>query len=376
MSIAALLRARNEALKSGRDGFGIRGQPFKERPGAMAGNKRYASSVDVAILAGVSQSAVSRTYKPGASVSKETRRKVLDAAEQLGYRPSLIPRIMLTHRSYLVAIVIGGMFNPINSVVLENFTIKLQEIGHQVLLVHAATGRSLDEIIPRLASYRVDAIFIARAILSPEAADEFAKYEIPIISFNTPSKNRWVSSVCSDHLAGAQAVADLFVERGAKRCAYISSPVAAFGNEERMQGFADRLREHGFKPPKVVETEFCYEGGLRAALHLIEGANAPDAIFCFNDLVAIGVLDAIRKTLRLRVPEDILVAGFDDIPAAAWVAYDLTTLVQDGPSMVEASLAILRSATASSLPIGGVRTTVPVRLVERGTTRRNPPPFP
>jgi DNA-binding LacI/PurR family transcriptional regulator len=209
MSIAALLRARNEALKSGRDGFGIRRQPFKERPGAMAGNKRYASSVDVAILAGVSQSAVSRTYKPGASVSKETRRKVLDAAEQLGYRPSLIPRIMLTHRSYLVAIVIGGMFNPINSVVLENFTIKLQEIGHQVLLVHAATGRSLDEIIPRLASYRVDAIFIARAILSPEAADEFAKYEIPIISFNTPSKNRWVSSVCSDHLAGAQAVADL-----------------------------------------------------------------------------------------------------------------------------------------------------------------------
>ena len=105
---------------------------------------RYASSTDVARLAGVSQSAVSRTYKPGGSVSAETRRKVLAAAEQLGYRPSLIPQIMLNHRSYLVAIVIGGMYNPFYAKVLEEFTVKLQAIGHQVLLVHVDSDHSLD----------------------------------------------------------------------------------------------------------------------------------------------------------------------------------------------------------------------------------------
>ncbi|MEZ5862712.1 MAG: substrate-binding domain-containing protein [Geminicoccaceae bacterium] len=222
---------------------------------------------------------------------------------------------------------------------------------------------------PRLSSYRVDAIFIARAILSSEAADEFARYEIPIISFNTLMKNRWVSSVCCDHRAGAQSIAELFVERGATRCAYISSSVAALGNTERMEGFTQRLRELGLADPIVVETEFRYEGGHAAALRLFESGARPDAIFCFNDLVAIGAIDAIRKTVGLRVPEDVQVAGYDDIPAAAWAAYDLTTLAQDSPSMVEASLAIFRSATTSASPLGGVRTTVPVRLVERGTTR-------
>ena len=128
---------------------------------------RYASSTDVARLAGVSQSAVSRTYKPGASVSAETRRKVLEAAEELGYRPSLIPRIMLNHRSYLVAVVIGGMENPFYARVLEEFTTRLQAIGHQVLLVHVDSNHSLDAAIPRLASYRVDAIVSALAVLSP-----------------------------------------------------------------------------------------------------------------------------------------------------------------------------------------------------------------
>ena len=88
-------------------------------------------------MAGVSQSAVSRTFSGGARVSEATRKKVLDAAKQLDYRPSLIPRIMLTHRSNLVAIVVGGLYNPFYSAVLEQFTTKFQAAGHQILLVHA-----------------------------------------------------------------------------------------------------------------------------------------------------------------------------------------------------------------------------------------------
>jgi DNA-binding LacI/PurR family transcriptional regulator len=156
---------------------------------------RYASSIDVARLAGVSQSAVSRTYRPGARVSAKTRQKVLLAAEQLGYRPSMIPQIMLNNRSHVVALVIGGMYNPFYARVLEEFTTQLHASGHQALIVHVDSGHSLDSVIPRLASYRVDAIVSALAVLSPDAAEALAKFKIPVVSFNTPVKNEWVSSI-------------------------------------------------------------------------------------------------------------------------------------------------------------------------------------
>lgn len=331
---------------------------------------RYASSTDVARLAGVSQSAVSRTYKPGASVSAETRRKVLEAAEALGYRPSLIPQIMLHHRSYLVAIVVGGMYNPFYATVLEAFTIQLQAIGHQVLLVHVDSGHALDAAIPRLASYRVDAIVSALSILSPRSADELARFKIPVISFNTPVKNEWVSSVSCDNVGAGRQIADLFVARGARSFGYITGLAGSPATDERLAGYRDRLAELDFAEIAIASADFHYEGGHEAALRLFEGPERPAAIFCANDLMAMGAIDALRKIVGLRVPEDVLVAGFDDIPTASWAAYDLTTFVQDAPRMVAEALRIVQSATATHESPGDIRIVVPATLVERGTTRR------
>ena len=108
-----------------------------------------------------------------------TRKKVLEAAKRLDYRPSLIPRIMLTHRSNLVAIVVGGLYNPFYSAVLEQFTVKFQASGHQVLLVHVASDHALDAVIPKLASYRVDAIVSALAILSPTRGADAGQVQDP-----------------------------------------------------------------------------------------------------------------------------------------------------------------------------------------------------
>ncbi len=188
---------------------------------------RYASSIDVARLAGVSQSSVSRTYRPGASVSAETRQKVLVAAEQLGYRPSMIPQIMLNHRSYLVALVIGGMYNPFYARALEEFTVQLHATGHQVLLVHVDSGHMFDSVIPRLAGYRVDAIVSALAVLSSDAAEALARFKVPIVSFNTPVKNEWVSSISSDNERAGVDIADHFLERGARSFAFITGPAGS-----------------------------------------------------------------------------------------------------------------------------------------------------
>jgi len=138
-------------------------------PAAAGSKKRYASSIDVARLAGVSQAAVSRTFTEGASVSAKTRNKVLVAAEALGYRPSVIPRIMLTNRSSLIAVVSGGLQQPFYAGIVERFSREIQKSGSTVLLFSVNHGEYMDEIIPKILGYRVDGIVSALSIVSPEA---------------------------------------------------------------------------------------------------------------------------------------------------------------------------------------------------------------
>jgi DNA-binding LacI/PurR family transcriptional regulator len=336
----------------------------------MGERRRYASSTDVARLAGVSQSAVSRTYTEGRSVSPQTRAKVLAAAGQLGYRPSLIPRIMLTHRSYLVAIVVGGMYNPFYAAVLEQFAIKLPEIGFQPLLVHVDSGDSLDDALPRLARYRVDAVVSALAIRASRSAGKLAQLAIPVIAFNTTFRNAWVSSVSADNEQAGRTAADLFLERGGPRFAFIAGTESSAASEARLKGYRSGLRARGILEVEVARGDFRYQDGAAAIAGLYRDGTGPDAIFCANDLIAMGAIDALRHRLGRKVPDDVLVAGFDDIPAASWASYDLTTFVQDSVAMVDEAVALLVTATASSLPFGGHRAVLPSRLVERSTTGR------
>ncbi len=335
----------------------------------MKQNRRYPSSTDVARLAGVSQSAVSRAFSEGKSVSEETSAKVFKAAKKLGYSPSFIPRILLKHRSHLVAVAIGGTSNPFYASALEEFTKALQHAGYQVLLVHVDSDHALDGIVPRLASYRVDAIVSALPVLSVEAAQAFAALRIPAISFNTVVNNQWVTSVCSDSAGGAAAVADLFVKRGARTFGFVAGSKGSHASGERLRGFRTRLRHHGHDDIAVVAGNYHYDGGFAAVRSLIDLGSVPQAIFCANDLMALGALDALRHSGH-RIPEDVLVAGFDNVPEASWLSYDLTTVVQDGEAMVREAMAVLKAMMASDNSAGGTLRVVPGRLIERSTTLR------
>ena len=336
----------------------------------MTQSRRYPSSTDVARLAGVSQSAVSRSYSSGKSVSAETSRKVFEAAKVLGYSPNLLPRILLKHRSQLVAVVISGTSNPFYARALEEFTKALQLADLQVLLVHIDKEHSLDGVVPRLASYRVDAIVSALPVLTREAAGAFARLNIPTISFNTPIKNQWVSSVCSDGAGGAGLIADLFVARGAKSFAFIAGSEGSYASRERLRGYKSRLAKHGMTKVEVAFGDYQYDGGFDAVMGLQTAGPMPDAIFCANDLMAIGALDALRCKFGMSVPQDVLVAGFDDVPEASWQSNDLTTVRQDCPAMVGAAMGMLQAMMASKGSAGGARQVVPGKLIERSTTRR------
>jgi DNA-binding LacI/PurR family transcriptional regulator len=335
---------------------------------AHARTRKYPSSTEVAKLAGVSQSAVSRTFTAGASVSERTRKKVIKAAEALGYSPNILPRILLTNRSRLVAIVIGEMSNPYYARVLEEFSRVLQEQGNQVLLCAVGHGEYVDDAIPSLAGYRVDGIITAHPILSEEAAEQCEKIGVPIVLFNGRVRSNWVSSVCCDNSAAGRDVADLFLKYGAKRFGYIAGGQETLANQDRSAGFINRLKENGISDIKSVSGNFRYDEGYQAALKLMEQKRPPQAIFCANDMMAFGAIDALRHEVGVRVPQEVMVAGFDDIPVAAWASYSLTTVRQEVEQMVQAAVQILQTKAAGPENARGLLKLVRGTLVQRGST--------
>lgn len=328
--------------------------------------KRYPTSVEVARLAGVSQSAVSRTFTPGASVSARTRDKVLAAAETLGFQPSLIPRIMLTDRSGLVALVVGGLENAFYARVVQIFAARLREAGNQIVLVPVDSDYTLDAVAARLAQYRVDAIVSALAVLSQDAAETLSASRIPVVSFNTPVTAERIGSVGSDNALGGRQAAALLHDRGVRHPAFIAGPADSPASAERLAGFRDGLRAAGLPEPHVAGSAYTYEGGAEAAMRI--RADAPfDGVFCANDLCALGAIDALRRAGR-RVPDEVRVIGYDDIPAAGWGGYDLTSFDQDVPALVEAALAMIARMSGPKTALGE-RVLIPPRLIERGSTR-------
>jgi len=177
-------------------------------------------------------------------------------------------------------------------------------------------GEYIDDAIPAVAGYRVDGIVAAHPILSEEAAEQCGKIGVPIVLFNGRVRSNWVSSVCCDNVTGGRDVADLFLRYGAKRFGYIAGN-PTLSDQDRSTGFMDRLKESGIADIKTAP-DFRYEGGYQSALDLMRQNRPPQAIFCANDIMAIGAIDALRSEAGVLVPQEVMVAGFDDIPAAAW----------------------------------------------------------
>ncbi|MEO1987282.1 MAG: LacI family DNA-binding transcriptional regulator [Martelella sp.] len=304
--------------------------------------KRYASSTDVARRAGVSQSTVSRTFRGDIHVSNEVRARVEAAAEELGYRPNLLPRIMLTQQSKIVALVFGGLHNPFYSRVLEHFTERLQEIGCQVMLCHVDSDDALDAVVPRLSGYRVDAVVSALSVMTEAASRQLTDLGVPVISFNTHLRRKGLYTISCDNVLAGRQVARHLIEQGASRLGYMGGPTNNPANADRCRGFAEEAQKHGFDPV-ISNDEFSFVGGARQALRVFAGENPPDGVFCGDDLIAMGAIDALWKTPTLHAPATLRIVGFDDIPQATWAPYDLSTMRQDEENMVACAISILEN---------------------------------
>lgn len=331
------------------------------------------TSLHVARLAQVSQSAVSRTYTPGASVSSATRERVLDAAQKLGYRPNAIARSLITKRSRIIGVVMSRLDNQFYPLVLEKLSKRLREDGLHVLLFISDGGES-DDVLAEILQYQVDGIVMASTELSSALARDCANAGSPVVLFNRITRQAAhelhpASAVTSDNEAGARMMARHLVAGGHKRIAYIAGTEQSSTNVDRERGFREELAFLGKRIHARAVGHYSFEAAKLAARELFANpADRPDAVFVGSDHMALAVMDVLRMELGLRIPEDVSVAGFDNVPQAAWGAYQLTTVEQPVDLMIEATATMLREQLEDGLKPHAV--TVPCTLVLRASSRK------
>lgn len=327
------------------------------------------TSLDVARRAGVSQSAVSRAFTAGASVSAETRAKVMAAAEELGYRPNKIARSLITRRSGIVGIVAAYLDNPYYPAILEKLSRRLQARGYHAMMFF--TGQSndpMDDVLRELLEYQIDGLVMVSAGLSSAFAARCSAAGIPVVLFNRTLDDESLSAVSSDNRAGGRQVARFLMETGHERIAYLAGWPGSSTNRDRRQGFIEELARNG--RTLFAEDVGNYErvATCAAIRRLFARPSRPDAVFCANDHMAVAALDTLRHELGIDVPGEVSIVGYDDAPMAAWPSYALTTVSQPAEEMVEAAVRILLANIEAKAP-APERVIVEGALVLRGSAR-------
>jgi DNA-binding LacI/PurR family transcriptional regulator len=333
---------------------------------------RRVTSYDVASLAGVSQSAVSRCFKPGASVSKATYARVMKAAQELDYTPNAAARSLITRRTNLVAVLVSEPAVSFYPDVLTELTRQFAARGMRIVLFTFPREGTLDTALADVWQHQVDGAVVA-ARLDPAQVAEFERRGVPFVLFNRQLRDQSVNAIVCDQLAAGRAMVARLASAGHRRFALIDGPADSPIAHERRRGVTERLAELGLAAPVVVSGSYDYASGARGLRELLaRGAGEPpDVVMCGNDLMAIGCIDAARHEFHLSVPDELSITGFDGIAQSSWLCYNLTTLRQPVHNMAVAAADLLVTLTrsADTCPERRVFSAV---FVEGGTARLGP----
>jgi DNA-binding LacI/PurR family transcriptional regulator len=313
----------------------------REHPDRLEGaGSRRITSYDVARAAGVSQSAVSRCFARGASISPKTRELVLKHATALGYRPNALAQGLISRRTNLVAVLISSLTNLYYPEVLAELAKRLTARDMRVLLFALDTESAVDEALDQVFRHSVDGAICA-ARLSDKQVRLFGNHRVPLVLYNRTATSVPAASVSCDSAAGTQDLVERLLAAGHRRFGVIAGPEDSSVGEDRRMAALDRLVRAGMEAVPVVRGDFSYESGARGARRLMEGGTHFDALVCVSDLMAIGAIDACRETFGLRTPQDISVVGFDGSGPASWASYCVTSIRQPVHRMTEAAVAML-----------------------------------
>ncbi|HZV09346.1 MAG TPA: LacI family DNA-binding transcriptional regulator, partial [Novosphingobium sp.] len=273
---------------------------------------RAPTSHDVARLAGVSRSAVSRCFTEGASVAPETRERVLAAAQTLRYRPNLAARSLITRRSMVVALAITHLDNQYYPPVVQRLSEQLGEAGYRLLLYMTHGEASEEPLLDELLRHGVDGLILASRGFAPGLLAQCDAAGLPVVLMNNAGPGAAHASVTGDNLQGGALVAQFLLAGGHRRFAYLAGIAGVSSSDERLEGYRAALVAAGAAAPQVADTRFDYDSALAATRALLAGAERPDALFCANDHLAFAALQAAREA-GLVLGQDLSVVGFDNV---------------------------------------------------------------
>lgn len=335
-----------------------------------------ASIYDVAQRAGVSASTVSRVLNGSSAVNPETRRKVMAAIAELGYKPNPAARTLRTNRTGLVALIVPEITNPYFSIIAQGVQDAARKAGFGMILCNSG-GNEADELdyMRMLPERRIDGFVITPpgANLNPRSdryLEELAKEGYPVVCIGRRVTTAGIDTITVDTSIGAREAMMHLLENGHTRIAFFGGPSAKSVATRRLEAYRKALAERGLLVDEglIFECDLTLEGGYRLAQGLLERRDRPTAIFAVNDMVAIGALTAVVER-GISVPDEMAIVGFDDIPLASIVRPALTTVTQPKYDLgrLAAEHLILRiegSKREADIVI------LPTRLVVRGTTLR------
>ena len=330
---------------------------------------------DVAEKAGVSRSAVSRTFTEGASVSAHTRAKVEKAASELGYSPNALASSLTTGRTKLIGLISNNFHNPLFLEVFDLFTRGLQDRGLRPLLVNLSDETDPENSLRMLRQYSVDGVIVASSTLPPSFAEAFRDAGMPVVhSFGRFSTSPHVHVVGIDNVACGRMAAEALIRRGYKRVAFLGGPESATSTQDRALGFFGALREHPEIDVSISYAQaYSFDAG-RVEMTKLLMQDPAEAYFCGDDVLSIGAVSAITEA-GLNVPGDIGVIGLNDMELAGWQNIDLTTIRQPVAEIIEASIDLVVATIAEPQRHPETRL-FPCRVIERGTLRPASPTSP
>jgi DNA-binding LacI/PurR family transcriptional regulator len=327
---------------------------------------KRATSKDVAKVAGVNQSTVSRVFSGVDGVGAATRKRILEVARQMNYTPNALARSMVQKRTRIVGIVMAGITSPFQSYVLEQLIAALHAAGRQALVFNASAGQAVDDVLPLALQYQVEALVITSAPLFSQQIEDCVK-RVPLILFNRVMTGTRAYCIACDNVAGGRAAAEFLIAAGHTTFGYIAGNANTSTNQDREAGFMGALQARGFDCAHVQAT-YSYDDGRAAMNTLLKRKPHPSAVFCASDIIAMGAVDALRAKGE-RTVRNVAVVGFDDIPMASWEAYKLTTIREPIREMVAATVQVIEQLTDTRRLRGEVRLFAG-ELIERESARR------
>ena len=331
------------------------------------------TSRDVARLAGVSQSTVSRALNGAATESKvkeASYNKIRQVAEQIGYRPNLLARSMISGKSNIIGLVIGDKLGPFYQSVITEFIKQTQLQGKNCLVFQLDKRQKIEDILEKVLQFQVEAIVVTAPALSQASAEVCSTAQVPLILFNRFQEGLDSNMVYTNSYQGATLAAQHLLSANHQHFGYIRYHEDTAEEEEKARAFKDFLNKNGITKIHEIKAEYTYESGYQAFLELYTNHPQITALFCTSDLMAYGAMDAAREEIRLKIPEDLSVIGYDNLPMSQWKSYQLDSIAQPIIQLVDETLQAILTMVNKSTKANSLVKIIDVELVQRNSVKK------